>query len=81
MANATRCRVTLDDLGRRGKSRDQQKVFKSLLGLFRKRVNESGVLTLYKENQYYESKGEKRRRKSREMEHNAKKERLRSNFG
>lgn len=81
MANATRCKVTLDDLGRRGKSRDNHKTFKSLLGLFRKRVNESGVLTIYKEKQYYESKGEKRRRKRREMEHNARKERLRSHFG
>ena len=81
MAKAVRCRVTLDELGRRGKSRDQQKNVRSLLGLFRKRVNESGILTTYKENQYYESRGEKRRRKKKEMEHSAKKDRLRLNFG
>lgn len=79
MSNVTRCKVTADDL-RRG-SRDDFKTFKQLLGLFRKRVNESGVLTIYKEKQYYESKGEKRRRKKREMEHNARKERVRSHFG
>ena len=81
MSNVTRCRVSMDDLGRRGKSGDKLKNFKALMGIFRKRVAEAGILTTFKEKQYFESKGEKRRRKKKEMDNNARKERLRSHFG
>lgn len=51
-----------------------------MLAIFRKMVNDSGIMTTYKQNQFYESKGEKRRRKKKEMINNVKRDRLRSHF-
>ena len=58
---------------------------KKLCDVFTRLYNESGIAARYKECQYYESKGEKRRKKKKEKEHlkyNEKlKDRLRRNFG
>jgi ribosomal protein S21 len=56
------CRVEMDPKTR---GRPEEK-FKILLGKFRKRVNDIGILTTWKEKQFFESKGEKRRRKRKE---------------
>jgi len=80
LSNIARCRVSLEDLGKRGKFNDNQKNTKTMLAIFRKMVNDSGIMTTYKQNQFYESKGEKRRRKKKEMINNVKRDRLRSHF-
>lgn len=84
MANATRCRVSLDDIrGYRPNSSkyDQEKFFRIMFSLFKKRVNEAGILSTYKEKQYYESPGEKRRRKKKEQALERRKQKWNSHFG
>ncbi|MCK9458339.1 MAG: 30S ribosomal protein S21 [Proteobacteria bacterium] len=46
-----------------GKSPEEN--FRNLLGKFRKKTTDSGVMTLWKSKQYFESKGERRRRKEK----------------
>lgn len=55
-----------------GKSSEEN--FKIMLGKFRKRTTDSGIITLWKKKQYFESKGEKRRRKMKETALQRKKE-------
>ena len=63
------------------------RAFRSMLSVFKKQVNESGILTEYKNNQAYESKGQKKRRKKRENDLKIRKEnkllkvKLREYFG
>ena len=57
MANATRIKV---------EKRYPGEDFRVLHTRFKRLVNESGILTEYKQKQYQESKGEKRRRKRKE---------------
>lgn len=57
MANAVRIRV---------EQRYPGEDFRILHTRFKRRVNESGLLTEYKQRQYHESKGEKKRRKLKE---------------
>jgi ribosomal protein S21 len=57
MANAVRIRV---------EQRYPGEDFRILHTRFKRRVNESGLLTEYKQRQYHESAGEKRRRKKQE---------------
>lgn len=57
MANVTRIRVEQKYPG---------EDFRILHTRFKRRVNESGLLTEYKQRQYHETKGEKRRRKHKE---------------
>lgn len=68
---AINCRATLK--ADSGKSPEES--FKIMLGRFRKKMTDAGILTLWKKHQYYESKGEKRRRKRKE----AKLKRLKDN--
>ncbi len=56
-----------------------------MFSAFKKQCNEAGILTQWKQKQFYESKGEKRRRKAKETAANVKKEelkqKLRQHFG
>ncbi len=59
---------------------------KTLCNIFNRIYNESGIAARYKECQFYESKGEKRRKKRKEQEHikynnERLRDRLRRNFG
>jgi ribosomal protein S21 len=47
--------------------KDKELNFKALHQEFKKRVSDAGILHQLKEHQYYESKGEKARKKRKEM--------------
>lgn len=84
MANVTRCKVSLEDIRGykpNGSKYEQEKFFRIMFSLFKKRVNEAGILSLYKEKQYYESPGEKRRRKKKEQDLERRKQKWNSHFG
>ena len=59
---------------------DKDRAFKSMLAAFRKQVNEAGIISQYKRNQFYESPGEKRNRKRKEAELERQKDKLRDYF-
>jgi ribosomal protein S21 len=59
---------------------DKDRAFKYLLNLFKRYVNDSGILIEYKQRQFYESPGEKRRRKRKEAAAERQKEKLRDHF-
>jgi ribosomal protein S21 len=83
MANTTRVRVELRESGR-GRH-DRERDFRQMLATFRRRVNEAGIIPLWKKKQFHESKGEKRRRKRKdrelEIQKEIQKEKLRDYFG
>lgn len=54
--------------------------FRILHTRFKRRVNEAGILTEYKQRQYHESKGEKKRRKQKESILRRKKEERENNY-
>lgn len=81
MAKKTRVRVELRDPGSNASYEEKDRAFRSMLAVFKRRVNESGIISLYKERQYYESPGEKRRRKRKENAVERQKEKLRDHFG
>ena len=69
------------ELRERGRSQDDKdKAFRQLLSTFKRRVNEAGILTTYKQKQYYESPSEKRKRKRKEAEIESHKDKLRNYF-
>jgi ribosomal protein S21 len=59
---AVNCRAVLKPEA----GRNPDEAFKIMLGKFRKKMTDAGVMTLWKSKQYYESKGERRRRKKKE---------------
>ncbi|RDJ35276.1 MAG: 30S ribosomal protein S21 [Crenarchaeota archaeon] len=82
--SVTRIRVVSKNANSNASRYEQERAFKSLFGAFKKQVNESGILTRYKECQFFESKSEKQRRKKKEAEAQRQKElqtRLREHFG
>ncbi len=69
------------ELKERGRSKDDKdRAFRQLLSTFKRRVNEAGILTTYKQKQYYESPSEKRKRKRKEAEIESHKEKIRNYF-
>ena len=62
----TRIKVVAKHLHPNASYDERERNFKILLHSFQKAVNDSGLLTKFKEKQFYESKGEKRRRKIKE---------------
>lgn len=86
MANPARVRVELKKLPSNASYEQEEKAFKMMFSIFKRRVNESGILTECKSRQYYETPGEKKRRKRREAVLQRRKEaglhtRLRERFG
>jgi len=71
-------RVELKERGR--SSADKDRAFRQLLSTFKRRVNEAGILTTYKQKQFYESPSEKRKRKRKEAEVESHKEKIRNYF-
>ncbi|NBT57194.1 30S ribosomal protein S21 [bacterium] len=51
-----------------------------MLSVFKRQVNELGILSEYKERQYYESPSAKKKRKRKEAEVERQKEKIRSHF-
>ena len=76
MANVPRIRVELRDKPVRHNShshshsyssdREGDAQFRVLHSAFKRAVNEEGIIQLWKQKQYHETKGEKRRRKRKE---------------
>ena len=85
MANVTRVRVELKRYNPNASREERDRAFKGMFSAFKKQVNEAGVLAEWKQKQYFESKGEKKRRKRKESASNLKKEqlkqKLREHFG
>lgn len=73
-------RVELRDLPPNPSYEERDRAFKNLLSAFKRQVNESGILTEYKQRQYYESPGEKRKRKRKEAQVELQKEKIRGYF-
>lgn len=53
---------------------DRERAFKTMLSIFKRQVNEIGILSEYKERQYYESPSVKRKRKRKEADIERRKE-------
>lgn len=69
MANVTRVKVVLK--GNPGTTKaEKERSFKALLKAFRDQVSKVGVLAEFKKREFFESPGEKMRRKRKEAVHN-----------
>jgi ribosomal protein S21 len=77
------CRVELRERGHSREDRDA--AFRQMHSAFKRMVAEAGIISRWKEKEYYESPGEKRRRKRRKAEQERLKEKrksqLRRHFG
>jgi len=76
----TGVKVTMRDLPYNASHQDREIAFRKLFSAFKKGVADAGVLHEYKKHEYYESPGEKRRRKKRESESQQLRAKLRENF-
>jgi len=73
-------RVELKDLPHNASLYERERAFRTMLSIFKRQVNEVGVISEYKERQYYESPGEKRKRKRKEADIERRKEEKRGRF-
>jgi ribosomal protein S21 len=73
-------RVELKELSSNASHYEREKAFRTMLSSFKRQVNELGILSEYKERQYYESPSSKRKRKKKEAEIERQKEKIRSHF-
>lgn len=78
--SATRVKVVMRDLPANASYQDREFAFKKLFSAFKKAVADAGILHQCKRYEYYESPGEKRRRKKRESANQLLKAKLRENF-
>jgi small subunit ribosomal protein S21 len=67
-------RVDLKDLPPNASLYERERAFRTMLSIFKRQVNDIGILSEYKERQYYESPGEKRKRRRKEAEAERRKE-------
>lgn len=56
-------KVELREMSHNASLYEREKAFRTMMAIFKRQVNEAGILSEYKERQYYESPGEKRKRK------------------
>jgi ribosomal protein S21 len=73
-------RVQMRDLPPNPSREERERAFKNMLAAFKRQVNESGILSEYKQRQYYESPSEKRKRKAKESQLEVQKEKIRGRF-
>jgi len=73
-------RVELKDLPSNASYYDKERAFKTMLSIFKRQVNELGILSEWKERQYYESPSVKKKRKRKEAAIERQKEKIRSHF-
>lgn len=74
------CRVELRGLPNNASWHEREIAFKKMFSIFKKQVAEAGILHDYKQHEFYESPGEKKRRKKKEAVNQRMKEKLRENF-
>ena len=77
---ATNVKVELRNYNPNADYHEKERAFKMMLAVFKRQVNECGVLTLYKQKQQYESPGEKKRRKKKEAAIERQREKLKEHF-
>jgi ribosomal protein S21 len=75
-----RARAELRDLPHNASYQEREIAFRKMFTAFKKQCTEAGILHQYKQHEYYESPGEKNRRKKRESEVQRLKNKLRENF-
>ena len=80
MARKALVRVELKDLPSNASYYDKERAFKTMLSIFKRQVNELGILSEWKERQYYESPSVKKKRKRKEAQIERHKEKIRSHF-
>ena len=80
MARKALVRVELKDLPSNASYYDKERAFKTMLSIFKRPVNELGILSEWKERQYYESPSVKKKRKRKEAQIERHKEKIRSHF-
>jgi ribosomal protein S21 len=73
-------KVYLRDLPPNATWQDKEFAFKKMFSAFNKAVADAGIKHKCKQREFYESPGEKRRRKHKESAQNRLKEKLRENF-
>lgn len=73
-------KVQMRDLPPNPSREERERAFKNMLAAFKRQVNESGILSEYKQRQYYESPSEKRKRKAKESQLEVQKEKIRGRF-
>ena len=64
----------MKDLPHNASVYDRERAFRTMLSIFKRQVNDLGILSEYKDRQYYESPGEKRKRKRKEADIERRKE-------
>lgn len=74
------CRVELRDLHPNASRQEKDTAFKKMFSIFKKQVADANIMQLYKQHEFYESPGEKRRRKGKEQAQARLKAKLRENF-
>jgi ribosomal protein S21 len=73
-------RVELKDLPPNASFYERERAFRTMLSTFKRQVNEFGILSEFKERQYYESPSVKKKRKRKEAQIERQKEKIRSHF-
>lgn len=63
MGNITRVKVELRGGSGKTSAYDADKQFRAMHSAFKRAVSDEGIITLYKQKQIHETKGQKRRRK------------------
>jgi len=80
MANVTRVRVELREPGHNASRENRDRAFRSMFSVFKRHCNEAGIISQWKQKQFYESPGEKKRRKLKENAAERQKAKLRDHF-
>lgn len=80
MARKALVKVEIKDLPPNASYYEREKAFKTMLSIFKRQVNELGILSEWKERQYYESPSAKKKRKRKEAEIERQKEKIRTHF-
>ena len=75
-----RVRVELRDIHNNPSREERDSAFKRMHAIFKKAVADAGILASLKKYEYYESAGEKNRRKRKEANLQRLKNKLRENF-
>jgi ribosomal protein S21 len=73
-------KVELRDIPHNASLYEREKAFRTMMAIFKRQVNEAGILSEYKERQYYESPGEKRKRKRKEADLERRKEEKKASY-
>lgn len=74
------CKVELRDLPHDASWQEKDVAFKKMFTIFKKQVAEAGILQQCKKYEFYESPGEKKRRKKKESHNAFLKAKLRESF-